>query len=116
MGAKDTLPHLPSPPDPAPAPGTLEIQAQVIDVHEANPDASALSYHLKVVKVLAIGSSTPAVVVKDTLKVKSTDSFKKLEKEITISCTIRAQKMMAGQKDSASAWLLVQWKHINQDH
>jgi hypothetical protein len=110
MGAKDTLPHLPSPPDPAPAPGTMEMRGRVIAIHQAD-NTDLMIYDLKVLKILGVGASTPAVVLRDTLQVSASGNQEILENDTIIICTIKHQQVLVQHENTSPRWQMLRWEH-----
>ena len=107
---KDTVPpELPSPPDPAIAPGTLRLQGEVVKIHQSEKDSSVI-FDFKVLHILGIGSATPAVVRQDTIQIASVKRYNKIKTNEKIICTISNRQLLSNSGNNSSRWQLIRWE------
>jgi hypothetical protein len=104
----DTIPDMPPPPGPTPAPGTLKLQGKIIKIHSDGKNNSTI-YEIKVLKTLGIGAGTPSVVRNDTIKVVSSKKSSEITGKMNVVCLIRQRRSMAQSQDSAPAWQMLEW-------
>lgn len=106
---QDTLPDMPPPIDPAPAPGTVRLRGKIIKVHTTEKEYLTI-YEVKVLKILGIGASATPIVSLDTLKIESSQDSAAVKADTEVVCIIRQKHLQASQQDSVAAWQLLRWE------
>lgn len=96
-----------SPPNPAPAPGTVHVLGKVISIQRNSDGNGGMILGFKVSRILQYGASTPAIATQDTLRVEATNLHESLEKGEKITAILKHRQVLAQFKDTLPEWQLV---------